>query len=66
MKGLSVSVVIPDKTNSIQHRSVISDIFDGKLSSSVQCLTCERVSLWPVLLHMSPDSIWAAMLENLP
>ena len=51
MKGLSVSVVIPDKTNNIQHRSVISDIFDGKLSSSVQCLTCERVSIWPVSLH---------------
>lgn len=25
-------------------RSIISDIFDGKLSSSVQCLTCDRVS----------------------
>ncbi|WAR31420.1 UBP20-like protein [Mya arenaria] len=28
----------------VQYRSVISDIFDGKLNSSVQCLTCERVS----------------------
>ncbi len=27
------------------YRSVISDIFDGKLVSSVQCLTCDRVSL---------------------
>lgn len=27
-----------------QHRSIISDIFDGKLLSSVQCLTCDRVS----------------------
>ena len=26
------------------YRSVISDIFDGKLVSSVQCLTCDRVS----------------------
>lgn len=26
------------------HRSIISDIFDGKLLSSVQCLTCDRVS----------------------
>lgn len=26
------------------HQSVISDIFDGKLLSSVQCLTCERIS----------------------
>ncbi|CAB0036732.1 unnamed protein product [Trichogramma brassicae] len=25
-------------------RSIISDIFDGKLLSSVQCLTCDRVS----------------------
>jgi hypothetical protein len=28
----------------VQYRSVISDIFDGKILSSVQCLTCERVS----------------------
>ena len=27
-----------------RYRSVISDIFDGKLVSTVQCLTCERVS----------------------
>ncbi|XP_035783414.1 ubiquitin carboxyl-terminal hydrolase 20-like [Anopheles albimanus] len=27
-----------------QQRSIISDIFDGKLLSSVQCLTCDRVS----------------------
>ena len=26
------------------YRSVISDIFDGKLESMVQCLTCHRVS----------------------
>jgi ubiquitin carboxyl-terminal hydrolase 20/33 len=26
------------------YRSVITDIFDGKLVSSVQCLTCDRVS----------------------
>lgn len=26
------------------HRSIISDVFDGKLLSSVQCLTCDRVS----------------------
>lgn len=26
------------------HRSIISEIFDGKLLSSVQCLTCDRVS----------------------
>lgn len=28
----------------IKYRSIISDIFDGKLLSSVQCLTCNRVS----------------------
>lgn len=28
----------------IKTRSIISDIFDGKLLSSVQCLTCKRVS----------------------
>merc|ERR1719232_1490979 len=26
------------------YRSVITDVFDGKLVSSVQCLTCDRVS----------------------
>lgn len=28
----------------VVHRSIISDVFDGKLLSSVQCLTCDRVS----------------------
>ncbi|XP_046362270.1 ubiquitin carboxyl-terminal hydrolase 20-like isoform X2 [Haliotis rufescens] len=28
----------------VLHRSVISDIFDGKILSSVMCLMCERVS----------------------
>ncbi|XP_053669457.1 ubiquitin carboxyl-terminal hydrolase 20 [Anopheles marshallii] len=28
----------------LPQRSIISDIFDGKLLSSVQCLTCDRVS----------------------
>ncbi|XP_033732797.1 ubiquitin carboxyl-terminal hydrolase 20-like [Pecten maximus] len=32
------------KQKNIQYQSVISDIFDGKILSSVQCLTCERVS----------------------
>lgn len=27
-----------------QQRSIISDVFDGKLLSSVQCLTCDRIS----------------------
>lgn len=35
-----------NKSTSIKHphRSIISDIFDGKLLSSVQCLTCDRIS----------------------
>lgn len=28
----------------VKYRSIISDIFDGKLLSSVQCLTCDRIS----------------------
>lgn len=28
-----------------KYRSVISDIFDGTIISSVQCLTCDRVSM---------------------
>ncbi|XP_055382267.1 ubiquitin carboxyl-terminal hydrolase 20 [Condylostylus longicornis] len=28
----------------LPHRSIISDVFDGKLLSSVQCLTCNRIS----------------------
>ncbi|CAH1786040.1 unnamed protein product [Owenia fusiformis] len=34
----------PKKRAPVQYRSIISDIFDGKILSSVQCLTCERVS----------------------
>lgn len=32
------------RRKSTVYRSVISDTFDGKILSSVQCLTCERVS----------------------
>lgn len=28
-----------------KYRSVISDVFDGTIISSVQCLTCDRVSM---------------------
>lgn len=38
------SVQRKGKQRNIQYQSVISDIFDGKILSSVQCLTCERVS----------------------
>lgn len=34
----------PNSKAKVIHRSIISDIFDGKLLSSVQCLTCDRVS----------------------
>ena len=32
------------------YRSVVSDIFDGKILSSVQCLTCERVGFMSIFL----------------
>lgn len=32
------------RRRNLQYQSVISDIFDGKILSSVQCLTCERIS----------------------
>ncbi|XP_049789113.1 ubiquitin carboxyl-terminal hydrolase 20 isoform X1 [Schistocerca nitens] len=32
------------KKHPVKHRSIISDVFDGKLLSSVQCLTCDRIS----------------------
>lgn len=41
-RGKPNAAVGPKKTTHC--KSVISDIFDGKLSSSVQCLTCERIS----------------------
>ncbi|XP_071447722.1 ubiquitin carboxyl-terminal hydrolase 20 [Hetaerina americana] len=28
----------------LKYRSIISDVFDGKVLSSVQCLTCDRIS----------------------
>ena len=34
---------ISGQKKNVQYRSIISDIFDGKILSSVQCLTCERV-----------------------
>uniref|UniRef100_A0A8C8RFJ5 Ubiquitin carboxyl-terminal hydrolase n=1 Tax=Pelusios castaneus TaxID=367368 RepID=A0A8C8RFJ5_9SAUR len=35
----------PKKKKHKKYRSVISDIFDGTIISSVQCLTCDRVSV---------------------
>ncbi|KAJ8300272.1 hypothetical protein KUTeg_021791 [Tegillarca granosa] len=46
----------------VQYRSIISDIFDGKILSSVQCLTCERDLSLPIpskdhihMIHSSPQ-----------
>ncbi|GLH04067.1 Ubiquitin carboxyl-terminal hydrolase Usp2 [Gryllus bimaculatus] len=32
------------KKQPMKYRSIISDVFDGKVLSSVQCLTCDRIS----------------------
>uniref|UniRef100_A0A4W5KZT1 ubiquitinyl hydrolase 1 n=1 Tax=Hucho hucho TaxID=62062 RepID=A0A4W5KZT1_9TELE len=44
--SLSLSVVssFSSTKNQKKYRSVISDVFDGTIVSSVQCLTCDRVS----------------------
>ncbi|XP_060088037.1 ubiquitin carboxyl-terminal hydrolase 33 isoform X2 [Heteronotia binoei] len=39
------TVSSPKKKKHKKYRSVISDIFDGTIISSVQCLTCDRVSI---------------------
>lgn len=45
-KRISESETNSDSTtNTTKYRSVISDVFDGRLLSSVQCLTCDRVLL---------------------
>jgi hypothetical protein len=41
------------KKTAIKHRSIISDVFDGKLLSSVQCLTCDRVRNISLLFYSS-------------
>ncbi|XP_071043445.1 ubiquitin carboxyl-terminal hydrolase 20 isoform X2 [Parasteatoda tepidariorum] len=38
------SILNLKKRKSLQYRSIISDIFDGKILSSVQCLTCDTIS----------------------
>lgn len=47
----------------MQYRSVISDIFDGKILSSVQCLTCERVRKG-ILAH-DLDHCWKENFERI-
>lgn len=39
------TVYLPKKKRQKKHRSVISDVFDGTIMSSVQCLTCDRISV---------------------
>lgn len=41
------------KKTPVKHRSIISDVFDGKLLSSVQCLTCDRVNSILFLFYLS-------------
>ncbi|XP_022900534.1 ubiquitin carboxyl-terminal hydrolase 20 [Onthophagus taurus] len=40
----SPSSLTNNNKKQIKYKSIISDIFDGKLLSTVQCLTCNRVS----------------------
>ncbi|EEB18168.1 ubiquitin carboxyl-terminal hydrolase, putative [Pediculus humanus corporis] len=35
---------VKSKKKPVKYRSIISDLFDGKLLSSVQCLTCNKIS----------------------
>lgn len=43
-----------------KYKSIISDIFDGKLLSSVQCLTCDRVRLAPT--HQTNNALYIFFL----
>lgn len=36
----------PKSKRQRKYRSIISEVFDGTIVSSVQCLTCDRVSDW--------------------
>uniref|UniRef100_A0A8C0EWD2 Ubiquitin carboxyl-terminal hydrolase n=1 Tax=Bubo bubo TaxID=30461 RepID=A0A8C0EWD2_BUBBB len=44
-KGIVSTVSSPKRKKRKKYRSVISDIFDGTIISSVQCLTCDRLSV---------------------
>lgn len=44
--GNKISFCQKNKKYHVKYNSIISEIFDGKLLSSVQCLTCNRVSLF--------------------
>lgn len=48
----SVTMFAPPKSKrQRKYRSVISDVFDGTIVSSVQCLTCDRVSHSEACVH---------------
>ncbi|XP_027846553.2 ubiquitin carboxyl-terminal hydrolase 20-like isoform X2 [Aphis gossypii] len=42
--GNKITMCQKNKKYHVKYNSIISEIFDGKLLSSVQCLTCNRVS----------------------
>lgn len=42
--SVSTTATTSTMSTSTAVRSIVSDIFDGKLLSSVQCLTCDRIS----------------------
>ncbi|XP_023671612.1 ubiquitin carboxyl-terminal hydrolase 33 [Paramormyrops kingsleyae] len=44
-KKAMTSLTPPKSRTQKRYRSVISDVFDGTIVSSVQCLTCDRVSV---------------------
>lgn len=39
----TIMSIINARKQNVQYRSIVSDIFDGKILSSVQCLTCDTV-----------------------
>lgn len=48
--------------NTTKYRSVISDVFDGRLLSSVQCLTCDRVRLIILIRNCTSITIFVCHL----
>lgn len=45
----TIMSILNARKQNIQYRSIVSDIFDGKLLSSVQCLTCDTVRYFYIL-----------------
>lgn len=45
----------PKNKRQKKYRSIISDVFDGTIVSSVQCLTCDRVSAFGCLFVVRSD-----------